>query len=108
MAGRGGGREARVSTLDGKPPEEADFANYFCTYAFLYHQVWIAVMGGGTRLRAASLVITNTSVCCLQKDMLEDHKRTGAYYNAVMMNRRQFEGKVWLQHDIAAVAKHAC
>ncbi len=29
-----------------------------------------------------------------QKDMLEDHKRTGAYYNAVMMNRRQFEGKV--------------
>ena len=39
MAGRGGGREARVSNLDGKPPEEADFANYFCTYAFLYHQV---------------------------------------------------------------------
>lgn len=28
--------------------------------------------------------------------MLEDHKRTGAYFNAVMNNRRQFEGKVVL------------
>jgi hypothetical protein len=28
-----------------------------------------------------------------QKDMLEDHKRTGAYYNAVLQNRRQFHGK---------------
>ena len=28
--------------------------------------------------------------------MLEDHKRTGAYYQAVMQNRRQFEGKVVL------------
>lgn len=33
---------------------------------------------------------------CSQKDMLEDHKRTGAYYQAVMQNRRQFEGKVVL------------
>ena len=32
----------------------------------------------------------------MQKDMLEDHKRTGAYYQAVMQNRRQFEGKVVL------------
>ena len=32
----------------------------------------------------------------VQKDMLEDHKRTGAYYQAVMQNRRQFEGKVVL------------
>ncbi len=31
-----------------------------------------------------------------QKDMLEDHKRTGAYYQAVMQNRRQFEGRVVL------------
>jgi type I protein arginine methyltransferase len=30
----------------------------------------------------------------LQKDMLEDAKRTGAYYNAVMQNRAQFAGKV--------------
>jgi hypothetical protein len=43
-----------------------DFANYFCTYAYLYHQ----------------------------KDMLEDHKRTGAYYNAIVQNRKQFHGKV--------------
>ena len=28
--------------------------------------------------------------------MLEDHKRTGAYYAAVRQNRRQFEGKVVL------------
>lgn len=33
---------------------------------------------------------------CRQKDMLEDHKRTGAYYQAVMQNRRRFEGKVVL------------
>lgn len=24
---------------DGEAPESADFANYFCTYAYLYHQV---------------------------------------------------------------------
>ena len=28
--------------------------------------------------------------------MLEDHKRTGAYYQAVMSNKRQFAGKVVL------------
>lgn len=28
--------------------------------------------------------------------MLEDHKRTGAYYNAVMRNKRQFHDKVVL------------
>lgn len=28
--------------------------------------------------------------------MLEDHKRTGAYYNACMQNRAQFAGKVVL------------
>lgn len=46
----------------------ADYANYFCTYAYLYHQ----------------------------KDMLEDHKRTGAYYQACMQNRMQFMNKVVL------------
>lgn len=30
----------------------------------------------------------------LQKDMLEDAKRTSAYYNAVMNNRAQFADKV--------------
>lgn len=29
----------RVSRLDGQAPESTDFANYFCTYAYLYHQV---------------------------------------------------------------------
>ncbi|GAX82177.1 hypothetical protein CEUSTIGMA_g9605.t1 [Chlamydomonas eustigma] len=52
----------------GSAPDPTDFANYFCTYGFLYHQ----------------------------KDMLEDHKRTGAYYQAVMSNKRQFAGKVVL------------
>ena len=28
-----------VSKLDGKAPESTDFANYFCTYAYIYHQV---------------------------------------------------------------------
>lgn len=32
----------------------------------------------------------------LQKDMLEDSKRTGAYYNAVLQNKRQFYDKVVL------------
>ncbi len=29
----------RVSELDGSAPEGTDYANYFCTYAYLYHQV---------------------------------------------------------------------
>ena len=34
-----GKANGRVSELDGKAPESTDYANYFCTYAFLYHQV---------------------------------------------------------------------
>ena len=30
---------AKVSDLDGSAPESTDYANYFCTYAYLYHQV---------------------------------------------------------------------
>lgn len=26
-----------TSTLDGKAPEATDFANYFCTYSYIYH-----------------------------------------------------------------------
>ena len=51
-----------------KDISEADFANYFCTYGYLYHQ----------------------------KDMLEDQDRMTAYYNAVKMNPSQFEDKVVL------------
>ena len=29
----------KVSDLDGSAPESTDYANYFCTYAYLYHQV---------------------------------------------------------------------
>src|SRR5690348_3388555 len=38
--------------------------------------------------------------------MLEDHKRTGAYYNAVMRNRRQFQvrsASMGFAIDLAAV-----
>jgi len=45
-----------------------DFANYFCSYAFLYHQ----------------------------KQMLTDHKRMEAYYSAVMDNADVFQDKVVL------------
>ena len=47
---------------------DADFANYFCTYGYLYHQ----------------------------KDMLEDTQRMNAYYDAVRKNPRAFNDKVVL------------
>ncbi len=34
----------RVSDLDGKAPAPSDWANYFCTYAFLYHQVLLSCL----------------------------------------------------------------
>jgi type I protein arginine methyltransferase len=46
----------------------ADFANYFCSYAYLYHQ----------------------------KQMLMDHVRMRAYHSAIMSNKSLFEGKVVL------------
>lgn len=46
----------------------ADFANYFCTYAFLYHQ----------------------------KEMLSDRVRMEAYYSSIFKNARQFKDKVVL------------
>jgi hypothetical protein len=36
--GRSAGEGGRLSNLDGQAPEGTDFANYFCTYAYLYHQ----------------------------------------------------------------------
>eukprot|EP00897_Mesotaenium_endlicherianum_P007065 jgi/Mesen1/6387/ME000329S05556 len=56
--------------LNNKPPVDkgADFANYFCTYAFLYHQ----------------------------KEMLSDRVRMEAYYKAVFRNARHFKDKVVL------------
>jgi hypothetical protein len=46
--------------------KEVDFANYFCTYAYLYHQ----------------------------KEMLCDRVRMDAYHSAVFRNPHHFRGKV--------------
>lgn len=43
-----------------------DYANYFCTYAFLFHQ----------------------------KEMLSDRVRMDAYYNAIFKNKNHFFQKV--------------
>lgn len=43
-----------------------DFANYFCTYSFLYHQ----------------------------KEMLSDRVRMDAYFNSIFRNKHHFRGKV--------------
>nr|KJB54098.1 hypothetical protein B456_009G020400 [Gossypium raimondii] len=53
---------------NGPVDKGADFANYFCTYAFLYHQ----------------------------KEMLSDRVRMDAYYNAVFQNKHHFQGKAVL------------
>ncbi|GAQ79601.1 protein arginine methyltransferase [Klebsormidium nitens] len=73
MAGRGPMRAApspERATMNGteKNDKAADFANYFCTYAFLYHQ----------------------------KEMLSDRVRMEAYYNSVFKNAHHFQGKVVL------------
>lgn len=52
----------------GEGEKAADFANYFCSYAYLYHQ----------------------------KQMLMDHVRMKAYHSAVMQNKSMFEGKTVL------------
>jgi type I protein arginine methyltransferase len=46
----------------------ADYANYFCSYAYLYHQ----------------------------KQMLMDHVRMKAYHSAIMANKELFQGKTVL------------
>lgn len=46
----------------------ADYANYFCSYAYLYHQ----------------------------KQMLMDHVRMRAYHSAIMSNKELFQGKTVL------------
>lgn len=49
-------------------PKDVDYANYFCTYAFLYHQ----------------------------KEMLSDRVRMDAYFDAIFQNKRHFAGKTVL------------
>eukprot|EP00929_Paragymnodinium_shiwhaense_P020987 TRINITY_DN13814_c0_g1_i1.p1 TRINITY_DN13814_c0_g1~~TRINITY_DN13814_c0_g1_i1.p1 ORF type:complete len:402 (+),score=68.30 TRINITY_DN13814_c0_g1_i1:96-1301(+) len=66
------GQEPSKDELDGKPPSAFDNANYFCEYAYMYHQM----------------------------DMLEDEHRTCSYHNAITQNPQCFEGKVVL--DVGA------
>ena len=53
---------------DSGAAKAADFANYFCSYAELYHQ----------------------------KQMLMDNNRMNAYYSAIMQNKEMFAGKIVL------------
>ncbi|XP_019432103.1 PREDICTED: protein arginine N-methyltransferase PRMT10-like [Lupinus angustifolius] len=61
-ANAGGGRSG--AALD----KDVDYAQYFCTYSFLYHQ----------------------------KEMLSDRVRMDAYFNAIFENKRHFIGKTVL------------
>ncbi|CAL0327774.1 unnamed protein product [Lupinus luteus] len=61
-ANAAGGRSG--PTLD----KDVDFAQYFCTYSFLYHQ----------------------------KEMLSDRVRMDAYFNAIFDNKHHFNGKTVL------------
>ncbi|OAY31646.1 protein arginine N-methyltransferase PRMT10 [Manihot esculenta] len=61
----------RATSSNGGAPlvdKDVDFAQYFCTYSFLYHQ----------------------------KEMLSDRVRMDAYYNAIFQNKHHFHGKVVL------------
>ncbi|KAF5749661.1 protein arginine N-methyltransferase PRMT10 [Tripterygium wilfordii] len=66
-----GNADRTAPTNGGSAPlvdKEVDFAQYFCTYAFLYHQ----------------------------KEMLSDRVRMDAYFNAVFKNKHHFQGKTVL------------
>jgi len=59
--------EAEIPSFQGSEKAKAsDFANYFCSYAQLYHQ----------------------------KQMLADHNRMAAYHSAIMGNCNIFKDKV--------------
>ncbi len=64
--------ESDIMRYDTEEAKALDYANYFCSYSYLYHQ----------------------------KQMLMDHVRMRAYHNAIMSNRDLFEGKVVL--DVGA------
>ncbi|XP_065851052.1 protein arginine N-methyltransferase PRMT10 [Euphorbia lathyris] len=66
-----GSHHDRITGSNGRAPivdKDVDFANYFCTYAFLYHQ----------------------------KEMLSDRVRMDAYYNSIFQNKHHFLGKTVL------------
>lgn len=57
-----------------------DFAQYFCTYAFLYHQ----------------------------KEMLSDRVRMDAYFNSIFQNKHHFNGKVYATTFLASLLVSGC
>lgn len=74
--GEGGGAATRP-VVD----KDVDFANYFCTYGYLYHQ----------------------------KEMLSDRVRMDAYYNAVFDNAAEhFLGKVSLPPPLPRLLLRVC
>ena len=61
--------ESQLSRTEEKQQEfesSSDFANYFCSYEYIYHQ----------------------------KQMLEDRRRMSAYYDAIRKNPHHFKQKV--------------
>lgn len=73
----GGGGAGNIPVVD----KGADFANYFCTYGFLYHQ----------------------------KEMLSDRVRMDAYYNAVFDNAADhFRGKVCISSPMLLLSRCLC
>lgn len=66
------GQDGSVIMSGGDAEKAADYANYFCSYAYLHHQA----------------------------QMLKDHVRMHAYHSSVMNNKEEFAGKVVL--DVGA------
>lgn len=66
--GNGAAGSERIGSSSGAVDKEVDFAQYFCTYAFLYHQ----------------------------KEMLSDQVRMDAYFKAIVENKHHFFGKVYI------------
>ena len=53
----------KVSDLDGKAPAPSDWANYFCTYAFLYHQVRLLTLSAAVTKIAVLETCLHQSAC---------------------------------------------
>ncbi|KMT02941.1 hypothetical protein BVRB_8g195150 [Beta vulgaris subsp. vulgaris] len=64
----GGERGGLANGIAGSVDKGVDYANYFCTYSFLYHQ----------------------------KEMLSDRVRMDAYFNSIFQNKHHFVGKTVL------------
>ncbi len=55
----------KVSDLDGDAPESTDFANYFCTYAYIYHQASICCMRAAGFRRGGKYIPERVEQPCL-------------------------------------------